>query len=965
MKKFIRTSYFAIIMLMIYLPIVVMILFSFNSGSTTNEFDGWSVKWYDEFVHNSPLIKSITTSLFVAMISTIISIIIGVLAVIGLWKVKPRTKNTWLNISNIPLINADVITAASLMVTFIVMGLKFGIFTLIAAHISFNVPYVIITIMPFLKKIDKNLIDASQDLGSSPRQTLIKIILPILKPAILTATAICFAMSFDDFIISYFTGGDQVNVSTFIYTAKRIQPYINAFGTIVVAFIFLVIIIWNIITASRQKYNIVRQQIKNGEYKLKKIDRINKKIDILNNSLDKNTKIRKSKNLNSWIKYWILRLKLKILTSKNYNSLISKLEWKKERIKNTIRSEKRIIASHKRATEKQNMLRIHMENVTNKNRLSRFEIILKKLDKKINKLDNKIENINWKIEIDKNKISRIEEDLLDLGNDFINLENPTAKEKLIYQKKKSHLIKYVNELKEGRNNLKLRLTIEKLEELKITNETETRLAWEKLQKIYNKVNKEVSLTEKLDKLMKKSKKLSQEEWKLRIEDNLKLIRLKISWKIKLLNNEIALIHSKTERKKHSLFTSDEQSRTNHKSGFKKVWKPLMIGLIFTGAFTGLTSAYVLNNVYDLVIGNWGSYIDPKLINEFENEYNVKINYQQYDSNESLYNKAKTFNYDIMVPSDYMAWKMVEEGNLKKLDQNLLNINWDTNKKNEYMISSELKAKNTDFFRKSCPTTTNCEEKKLQDYAVPYFWGDVVVAFNTQKQKVNQFLKSQKTEISTKNNVPQINDISWELIWKAAEQGLNISLNEDPKNIFSLSSFKNNFGSEPRTLEEVEIIKNDLDSLIKAKNVALYGDQLINNVSVGDFDIAIIYNGDLIYAMQNYMKSNKLEKPPFAFAMPKEGINVWCDYMVVNQTNRNLDLSYNFINFINSSSKELTLYSGYTSPIQNTISSVIKNDYSQFTNLYNTKVQKGSPFKLNPEIDDAVIDAYNKLISEKN
>jgi spermidine/putrescine transport system permease protein len=128
------------------------------------------------------------------------------------------------------------------MIVFLMAGLKFGIVTLILAHISFNVPYVLITVMPRLRKIDKSLIEASYDLGAKNTQVLFKVILPILKPAIITATAIAFAMSFDDFIISYFTGGDQTNVSSFIYTAKKIKPYIFAFGTILVLIIVLAVI---------------------------------------------------------------------------------------------------------------------------------------------------------------------------------------------------------------------------------------------------------------------------------------------------------------------------------------------------------------------------------------------------------------------------------------------------------------------------------------------------------------------------------------------------------------------------------------------------------------------------------------------------------------------------------------------------------------------------------------------------
>jgi len=136
-----------------------------------------------------------------------------------------------------------VVTAVSLMVVFLLLGFRFGIGTLILAHISFNVPYVLITVMPRLRKVDKSLLEAASDLGAKNYQVLFRVVLPVLKPAIITAAVIAFSMSFDDFIISYFTGGDQTNVSTFIYTARRVRPYIFAFGTLLVAFIVFGVLI--------------------------------------------------------------------------------------------------------------------------------------------------------------------------------------------------------------------------------------------------------------------------------------------------------------------------------------------------------------------------------------------------------------------------------------------------------------------------------------------------------------------------------------------------------------------------------------------------------------------------------------------------------------------------------------------------------------------------------------------------
>ncbi len=216
MKRFFKSSYMALIIMLIYIPIFVFILLSFNSSNSMNVFQNFSFRWYKALANNSPFLQSIIVSIFVAVVSTIISLIIGVFAAIGISKSKRITQKMTLSITNIPIINADLLTAIGLMVMFLAFGIKFGIITLILAHISFNIPFVILTVLPRLSKIDQNLIKASLDLGSKPSQTLRKIILPSLLTSIITAAAICFAMSFDDFIISYFNSGSQNNVSVYM-----------------------------------------------------------------------------------------------------------------------------------------------------------------------------------------------------------------------------------------------------------------------------------------------------------------------------------------------------------------------------------------------------------------------------------------------------------------------------------------------------------------------------------------------------------------------------------------------------------------------------------------------------------------------------------------------------------------------------------------------------------------------------
>ncbi|MBW3058119.1 ABC transporter permease subunit [Spiroplasma poulsonii] len=309
MKRFLKSYYMALIMLFIYVPIMILILFSFNSGESMSIFNDFSDRWYKQLANEQPFLQSIIVSVFTALIATVISVIIGTLAAIGLSRARKITQKMTLSITNIPLINADIITAVSLMMLFIALGANFGMLTLVLAHISFDVPYVIITVLPRLRKIDPKLLESSLDLGAKPSQTLRKIILPILKPAIIAAAAIAFAMSFDDFIISYFTGGDDVNVATFIYTMKRIKPFINAFGTICIAIIAFVIIGWNGWNIYKINYNRLRREMLKGTYKDKDIMRYEMKLALLYHQL--NTKKFQSENQKERLRLKIIKLEKK------------------------------------------------------------------------------------------------------------------------------------------------------------------------------------------------------------------------------------------------------------------------------------------------------------------------------------------------------------------------------------------------------------------------------------------------------------------------------------------------------------------------------------------------------------------------------------------------------------------------------------------------------------------------------
>jgi len=236
--------YVILIVIFFYAPIISIMVFSFNSGRSATNFESFSTVWYQELLENDTLLDSLGVTISIALIATIVSTIIGTLGAISLANVSKNHKvftNFVLNVNNIPIVNPDIVTAVSLMVLFMAVSsvLSMGYITMLLAHIAFCTPYVIIQVYPKVLRLDKNLIEAAMDLGASRKQAIYKVMLPELRPAIISGALMAFTMSFDDFIISYFVGGQTQNISIYIYSMKRFNPVVNALSTI----IFLVIVI--------------------------------------------------------------------------------------------------------------------------------------------------------------------------------------------------------------------------------------------------------------------------------------------------------------------------------------------------------------------------------------------------------------------------------------------------------------------------------------------------------------------------------------------------------------------------------------------------------------------------------------------------------------------------------------------------------------------------------------------------
>lgn len=250
-----------LLLVFFYAPILFMIIFSFNSSKSLTHFTGFSLCWYEAMLKNHGMMESLYVTIVIALLATIISTIIGTITAIGLSKSKKVLRAFISQVNDFPIMNPEIVTAIGLMLLFITFQIEKGFVTLLLAHIAFCIPYVILSIMPKIKSLDPNLADAAMDLGATPWQALVKVIVPQIMPGIVSGALIAFTMSFDDFVISYFVTGQGVkNLSIMVYTmSKRINPSVNAISTLVVLLITITLTIVNVLPMIRKKTSPSKQ----------------------------------------------------------------------------------------------------------------------------------------------------------------------------------------------------------------------------------------------------------------------------------------------------------------------------------------------------------------------------------------------------------------------------------------------------------------------------------------------------------------------------------------------------------------------------------------------------------------------------------------------------------------------------------------------------------------------------------
>lgn len=235
MAKFWQRCYLFAVFAFLYAPIVVLIVFSFNEGKTRGSWDGFSLVWYEALFQDEEVLSAVRNTFTVAIVTTAVSTTVGTLGAIGLSQYLFKTRRRILALNQVPIINPDIVMAVGLMVLYRSLNLDFGLLTLTLAHIAFTVPYVVLSVLPKLKQMPAALPEAAMDLGATPWQTLWRVVIPQIRPGIITGALIAFTLSIDDFVISFFTTGNGVEtVSTMVFSMARrgINPVINALSTL-------------------------------------------------------------------------------------------------------------------------------------------------------------------------------------------------------------------------------------------------------------------------------------------------------------------------------------------------------------------------------------------------------------------------------------------------------------------------------------------------------------------------------------------------------------------------------------------------------------------------------------------------------------------------------------------------------------------------------------------------------------
>ena len=260
MKKAFSKVYLSIVYLFLYLPILILIVFSFNESKSKSHFTGFSLRWYEVLFEDELIMSSLMNTLLLAAISSVIATVIGTMAAIGIYSLGKKSRAVVMSVTNLPMVNPEVVTGISLMLLFVfvssVIGISQGFYSVLIAHITFNLPYVILNVLPKLYQVNANLFEAALDLGCTKKQAFFKVILPEIMPGVFSGFLMAVTLSLDDFIISYFTSGSDFQtlpVTIYSMLRKQVPPSLNALSTLLFVAVLVILLISNISAIRKEK----------------------------------------------------------------------------------------------------------------------------------------------------------------------------------------------------------------------------------------------------------------------------------------------------------------------------------------------------------------------------------------------------------------------------------------------------------------------------------------------------------------------------------------------------------------------------------------------------------------------------------------------------------------------------------------------------------------------------------------
>lgn len=255
MKSILSNMYLTLVFVFLYVPIITLIVFSFNDGKGSR-WKGFSLRWYTEMLESRIIMDALGNTLIIALVAALAATIIGTISCIGLGALKGTPKTIYMALNNIPMLNSELVTGLALMLVFLTIGWRFGYSTILVAHITFNIPYVVLSVMPRLRQCSVSTYEAAIDLGAHPVKAFMKVVFPDLIPGILSGFLLAFTMSLDDFIITYFVRGAGINtLSTLIYSEVRkgIKPTMNALSTVMFVSVLILLVVVNVVPNRRKK----------------------------------------------------------------------------------------------------------------------------------------------------------------------------------------------------------------------------------------------------------------------------------------------------------------------------------------------------------------------------------------------------------------------------------------------------------------------------------------------------------------------------------------------------------------------------------------------------------------------------------------------------------------------------------------------------------------------------------------